>query len=55
MATNDHVLSGFFAGAEGAQVVAKMAPLIQDAIGWKEVVADFGAKCGAMNSLQDNL
>eukprot|EP00534_Pseudo-nitzschia_fraudulenta_P011038 CAMPEP_0201215588 /NCGR_PEP_ID=MMETSP0851-20130426/189055_1 /ASSEMBLY_ACC=CAM_ASM_000631 /TAXON_ID=183588 /ORGANISM="Pseudo-nitzschia fraudulenta, Strain WWA7" /LENGTH=276 /DNA_ID=CAMNT_0047505079 /DNA_START=339 /DNA_END=1172 /DNA_ORIENTATION=- len=54
MATNDHVLSGFFAGAEGAQVVAKMAPLIQDAIGWKEVVADFGAKCGAMNSLQDN-
>ena len=55
MATNDHMLSGFFAGAEGAQIVALMAPLIKDVIGQKEVVADFGAKCWAINSLQGSL
>ena len=55
MVTNDHVLSGFFAGAEGIQIVALMAPSIKDAIGWKEVVADFGAKCWAMNSSQGDL
>jgi len=55
MSTDDHVLSGFFAGAEGAQIVALMAALIKDAIGWNEVVADFGAKCWAMNSLQGDL
>ena len=55
MVTNDHVLSGFFAGAEGAQIVALMAPSIKDAIGWKEVIAEFGAKCWAMNSSQGDL
>ena len=44
MATNDHVLSGFFAGAEGAQIVVLLAPLIEDVIGWEEVIAHFGAK-----------
>ena len=55
MSTGDHVLSGFFAGAEGARIVALLAPSIKDAIGWKEVVAHFGAKRGAMYSSQGHL
>ena len=51
MSTDDHVLSGFFAGAEGARIVALLAPSIKDVISWKEVVADFGAKHWVMNSL----
>jgi len=55
MSTGDHVLSGFFSGAEGAQIVALLVPLIKDAICWEEVVAYFGAERGAMYSSQGHL
>ena len=55
MSTGDHVLSGFFSGAEGARIVALLAPLIKGAIGSKKVVAYFGAERGAMYSSQGHL